>query len=299
MAIPAFVNPAAGSARVAIDALKRAGGFELRLVPPPRLLEEIRRVVASGAERVLVAGGDGTISTAAAAVAKTPTALAILPGGTLNHFARDHGIPVDPDEALQLALTGRAGPVDLGYANDRTFINTSSLGAYVHFVHIRDQLEAVLGYKLASILAGLRTLANLRRLPFVLDIGGETRVYQAPLLFVGVGERLLNPAGRGARKPGGARTLHIVIPRGRQQARRFTRAYARGGRLREVAPLPGEFGLDTFMADRFKVEMPGRIAAGIAVDGEIRRLTMPLEYRMERDDLRVVLPEREAAASGG
>jgi diacylglycerol kinase family enzyme len=299
MAIPAFVNPGAGSARVAIDALKRAGGFDLRLVPPPQLYAQVRKAADSGAERVLVAGGDGTLSTAAAALAGTRTALAILPGGTLNHFARDHHIPIDPDAALQLAATGTVGTVDLGYVNDRPFINTSSLGAYVHFVNVRDRLEPVFGYKLASVLAGLRTLANLRRLPFVLDVGGETRVYQAPLVFVGVGERLLTPAGRGARKPGGARTLQIVIPRGRQQARRFTRAYARGGRLREVPPLPGEFGLDTFMADRFRTELPGRTTAGVAVDGEIGRMVVPLGYRLERDALRVVLPESGAEASGG
>lgn len=288
MAIPAFVNPRAGSARGALDALKRAGGFEERLVLPPKLFEAIQQAAAGGAERVLVAGGDGTIATAAAALTGSSTALAILPGGTLNHFARDYGIPTEPDEALQVAAAAAVGTVDLGYVNDRPFINTSSLGAYVHFVHLRDRLEPVLGYRFASVLAGLRTLASLRRLPFVVNTAGALQLSEAPLLFVGVGERMLTPVGRGARKPDGARTLEIVIPHGRRQTRRFTRAYARGGRLQEVPPLPGEFGLDTMMADRFRVELPGRIMASVAVDGEIRRMRIPLDYRIERDALRVV-----------
>jgi len=298
MAIPAFVNPRARSARVALHALKRAGGFEVRLIPPPRLLAALQGVAAQGAERVLVAGGDGTIATAAAALAGSPTALALLPGGTLNHFARDHGIPLDPQEAVQLAAMGPVGTADVGYVNDRVFVNTSSLGAYVHFVQIRDQVEPSLGYTFASIVAGVRTLANLRRLPFSVDIGGEVHASEAPLLFVGVGERVLTRAGRGARKPDGARTLEIVIPRGRRQTRRFTRAYARGGLLREAPPLPGEFGLDTMMADRFRVQLPGRLMASVATDGEIRRMTLPLDYRIERDALRVV-GVRDPADMGG
>ncbi|HEU4588517.1 MAG TPA: diacylglycerol kinase family protein [Gemmatimonadales bacterium] len=303
MAIPAFVNPRAGSARVALDALRRVGGFEERLVPPPRLFEAIRQAAGGGAERVLVAGGDGTLATAAAALAGSSTAMAILPGGTLNHFARDYGIPTEPDDALRVAATGVVGTVDLGYVHRQPFINTSSLGAYVHFVHLRDRLEPAFGYRLASVFAGLRTLASLRRLPFVINTAGALHLSEAPLLFVGVGERVLTPVGRGARKPGGARTLEVVIPHGRRQTRRFTRAYARGGRLREAPPLPGEFGLDTMLLDRFRVELPGRAVASVAVDGEIRRMRTPLDYRIERDALRVVgvsdrAVDRGAASSG-
>ncbi len=288
MLIPAFVNPAAGSAKTAIAALRKAGGFDLQLVDPRRLQTAVRQAVARGAPRVLVAGGDGTVATAAAVLAGTDTALAVLPGGTLNHFARDYGIPTDPEAAVLVAATRAIGAVDIGYVNGRPFINTSSVGAYVRFVYLRDRIEPLVGYHLASLLAGIRALASLRRLPIVVDVAGETRVYQAPLLFVGVGERLLTPAGRGARVPGGARQLHLVVPRGRQQARRFTRAYARRGRQLVQPAAAGEFGLDALLADRFRVELPGRREAGMAVDGEICRLAMPLDYRLERDALRVV-----------
>ena len=112
---------------------------------------------------MVVAGGDGTLASAAAVLAGTGTALAVLPGGTLNHFARDHGIPTELDEALELATAGREAEVDVGYVNDLLFLNTSSVGAYVQFVELRDRLERHLGYRTASILAGLRILRGARR----------------------------------------------------------------------------------------------------------------------------------------
>jgi diacylglycerol kinase family enzyme len=290
--IPAFVNPASGSASAATQALRAAHGFDVQYVRGKRLREAVHDAVRRGAERVLVAGGDGTLAAAASVLVRTPTALAVLPSGTLNHFARDHAIPTDAGAALELAAGGAVQSVDVGYVNDCAFINTSSVGAYVRFVYLRDRIEPYLGYRAATVVAGIRTLASLRRVPLRLDVGGEMRAYEAPLLFVSVGERDLRPAHLGTRSPEGARTLQIVVPRGHRQARRFSRAYARAGRLHAPASVTEEFGLDTVLTDRFRVELPGRADAGIAVDGEVRRMAVPLEYRLERGALRVVGPSQ-------
>jgi diacylglycerol kinase family enzyme len=286
--IPAHVNPASGSAKAALDALERHPGFEIRLTPPEKLTVALRQAVSAGAPRVLVAGGDGTISSAASVLARAPTALAVLPGGTLNHFARDHGIPTDLDEALQLAEHGRVGRVDVGYVNDQLFLNTSSVGAYVRFVETRDRLEPHFGYWMASVLAGIRILRGLRQTRVTLEVEGEERVYQARLVFVAVGERILLPPGLGrpAGKPGGA--LHVVVPRGKRQARRFARAFARMDRGLAVGAR--KLGFDTALVDRLRLDltMP---AVRVATDGEIRRHRTPLEYRLERGVLNVVMPE--------
>ena len=63
----------------------------------------MKELVGAGAKRLLVAGGDGTIATAAATLVDTPAELAVLPGGTLNHFARDLGISTVAAEAVELA----------------------------------------------------------------------------------------------------------------------------------------------------------------------------------------------------
>src|SRR3954469_5288200 len=144
----AFLNAKCGNATAARDALSSAG-FELDEVEPKELEKSLRRAIDGGARRILVAGGDGTIATAAALVAKTKTELAILPGGTLNHFAKDHGIPTDLGEAAFVAGGGQVVGADIGYVNDCVFLNACSIGAYVTYVRERERLEKRLGYTLA------------------------------------------------------------------------------------------------------------------------------------------------------
>jgi diacylglycerol kinase family enzyme len=295
MGIPAFVNPDSGSAEKAIEALDRAGGFDLQLTRPKDLPYRLGEAVAAGVPRVLVAGGDGTVELAAATLVGTPVALAVLPGGTLNHFARDHGIPPDPDEALAVARRGEVRTIDVGYVNDRLFINTSSVGAYVRFVRTRDRIEPYFGYWIASFLAGIRVLATLPLIPVRLQVGGEVREYRTPLLFVGVGERDLTLPGLGQRAPGGARGLHVVLLRGRQQARRFARAY---GRVTRGLPARSKaLGVDSALVSHFQLDLPGH-ATNVATDGEIKLAATPLLYRHVPDTLRIVVPDHVAMSSG-
>lgn len=286
-AIPAFVNANSGSAKAALQALERNPVFDVRLTAPEQSVVALRRVVSEGVPRVVVAGGDGTLASAASVLAGTSTALGVLPGGTLNHFARDHGIPDDPDDALRVAEHGPVRAVDVGYLNEQLFLGTSSVGAYVRFVRTRDRLERHLGYWLASAMAGASILRSLRSIRVTLEAAGEVRVYQAPLVFIAVGERVLTPPGLGrlAEAPGGA--LHVVVPRGRRHARRFARAYARAAR--GLAVEPGPFGVDTALVDRLRLDLHRHLVR-VAMDGEIRQQRTPLEYRLGRGALNLVVP---------
>jgi diacylglycerol kinase family enzyme len=286
-AIPAFVNASSGNAKAAIQALERNPGFDVQLRTPEQYVVALRRAVSEGTPRVLVAGGDGTVASAASVLAGTSTALAVLPGGTLNHFARDHAIPTDLDDALRVAEHGQVKPVDVGYLNDELFLGTSSVGAYVRFVQTRDRLQRYLGYWVASVVAGMRILRTLRNIKVTLESGGETRVYHAPLVLVAVGERTLAPPRLGALvgAPGGA--LHVVVPRGRRHARRFARAYASSDRGLDVEPRP--LGLDSALVERLRLDLPIRVVK-VAMDGEIRRQRTPLEYRLARGALNLVVP---------
>ena len=287
MAIPALVNPDGGSAEAALAALEKAGGFQVTRAGAKELPGLLAKEIAAGTPRVLVAGGDGTLARAASVLAGTPVALAVLPGGTLNHFARDHGIPLDPDEALALAATGPVAAVDVGYVNDDIFLNTSSVGAYTRYVRTRQRFEPVLGYWLGSLAAGLRVLLTLRRMTVVLAANGATRTWAAPLVFVGVGERKLGLPGLGQPVPGGGRGLHLVMPRGRRQARRFARAFSR---LDQGVPVTARaLGVDAALVERFRLRLSGG-SAQVALDGEIRRVATPLDYRVAPGALRVVAP---------
>jgi diacylglycerol kinase family enzyme len=285
MLIPAYVNSKAGSAQRVLSALAQAPGFDIRQVSPGDLPAFLQREIAQGTPRVLVAGGDGTLARAASTLAGTTVALSVLPGGTLNHFARNHGIPLDPTDALALAVDGAVAAVDVGYVNGQLFLNTSCVGAYTRYVRTRELIEPALGYWVGSVAAGARVLLTLHDIAVILTQDGATRTYEAPFVFVGVQERGLGFPGLGRPIPQGARGLHVVAPRGRRQARRFARALARRDRnlpLRPPAP-----GVDAAMVHELSVRLRGR-RVEVALDGELRELAAPLEYRFAPAILRIV-----------
>jgi diacylglycerol kinase family enzyme len=286
--VPAFVNRGAGNFEKARDALVSSGHFDVLEVEPAKLEEGIKRAVAAGAKRVLIAGGDGSICTGAQVVGGTDIELAVLPAGTLNHFATDHGIPVDLAEATRVAIGTTTMTVDVGYAGKRVFLNTSSIGAYITFVQMRDRLEVRFGYRLASFLATFRIFARMPRIRIEIDVKDVPQYYRTPLVFIGVGERELQLPTLGSRVKDGERKLHLFVVRGRKRARLLVVALAAVARgVDTVARMPE---VDAFLMDRFTIDLR-RHHTLVAFDGETEMMATPLEYRIERDALRVVVPE--------
>lgn len=292
--IPAFVNRGSGSYEKAREALASSGRFDVREVDPAKLESEIRNAVSAGAKRILIAGGDGSICAAAAAVHGTDVELAILPAGTLNHFAIDNGIPLDLAEAATVGIGSRTATVDVGFAGKRLFLNTSSIGAYVTFVRLRDRLEKRFGYRLATLFAMARVFAVLRTIRLEIELNGKLQYYRTPLVFVGLGERELQLPTLGKRVKGGERALHVFVVRGRERARLFIVAFtavAQG--VETVKRMPD---VDAFLVEHCRIRMR-RDRTVVAFDGETEVMAVPLEYRIERDALRIVVPEAVVEAS--
>ena len=165
---------------------------------------EVRaKAIAERGDPLLIAGGgDGTIAAAASALAGTGTALGILPLGTLNHFARDLGIPVDLNEAAKLIASGKERRVDVGEMNERIFINNSAIGLYPLMVVDRDLQQKRLGRskRLAMVVASLRTLARFKHRRLTLTVNEErTGRIDTPLLFVGNNEYRIDLGAPGRR----------------------------------------------------------------------------------------------------
>jgi diacylglycerol kinase family enzyme len=287
--IPAFINPLSGNAEAARAALNAAGGFDIREVEPASLADHVRRVIIAGERRILVAGGDGSIGSAANAMAGTGTELGILPCGTLNHLAKDLGLPLDLEDAARTALHGTAVPVDAAVVNDRIFLNTSSVGAYVSFVRARERLERRVGYGVASVLAGARLLFRMPTFRVTLQAEGVERDYVTPLVFIGVGERELKLPTLGARVEGGRTGLHVMVVRTRSGGRALALGLSAATRgVRAVSRTPE---LEAFIVDRCRIEP--RVPR-IAVDGEIVTVKPPLQYRHVPGHLRVVVQPQDA-----
>ncbi|MDI3194490.1 phosphatase PAP2 family protein [Pseudarthrobacter sp. AL07] len=115
-------------------------------------------------------GGDGTVGTAAAAAVEHSLPLLVLPGGTLNHFARDTGT-ANLKDAVAAAAAGDAARADVGIVTverglagnpetaDLVMLNTASVGLYPNLVRRREQLQPALGKPLAGVVAMFRTFA--------------------------------------------------------------------------------------------------------------------------------------------
>lgn len=283
--IPAFVNPGAGNAAEIDDALRRAGAFDIIRVAPHRMTQAARDAIDRGATRLLAVGGDGSVSAVAAAVARTDVELAVVPAGTFNHFARDHGIPTDHRAACEVARSGRVVRADVAWVNERLFLNTSSVGVYANYVRVRERWEPRLGYWLASAWAIARSFARVQPFRISFETAHVERAYVTPLVFIGLGERELKLPTLGNRVDGGKPGLHVLIVRGRTRARLVALAFAAAARgTRAISRTPH---VDGFLIDHCIIEQRH---STVAVDGEVVTLESPLRYEMGRGALSLVVP---------
>ncbi|OQX00091.1 MAG: diacylglycerol kinase [Thiothrix lacustris] len=284
--VPVFINPESGSASGIIDLLRQDQRLMVYALPAADMADAIRKAIEDGATRILVSGGDGTIALASSVLAGTAIALGVIPGGTLNHFAGRLGIPTDPQAAIELALTGQAQPVDVGYVNDQLFINTSSVGAYVRFVRTRDYLERRMNYQLASLFAGLRRLLRLRSARIQLD--GNT--IRTPLVFIGVGERKLTLPNVGQARADGQNGLHLLAVRTEnwQETLKLVFNVLLWGR----DPLKQAQALEDRMIGSLVLDYRRkRRRIHVTVDGELVFLKPPLNYRFAAGELLVIIPD--------
>jgi diacylglycerol kinase family enzyme len=129
---------------------------------PDRLRALLERhgaqVVDHDPERIVVAGGDGTVALGAGRAAELGVPLAVIPAGTANDFARTTGIPLDEEEAARLAATGtRLEAMELGRMDDRPFVNVASTGLAPAAARRAAPLKRLLGplaYSAGALAAG-------------------------------------------------------------------------------------------------------------------------------------------------
>ena len=275
--IPAILNPGSGSAARARDALASDSRFCVRELDAARIARAVRAEARRGTPRLLVCGGDGTLGAAIGAAAGTGMEIALFPGGTLNHFARDLGLPLDdPAAVLDVAVDGTARPVDLGYVNGHPILNTSSVGVYVDFVRRREHHERGMDYRPASVAAAIDVWRDPRALDVELRTAdGARHRFRTPLLFVGVHERVLDRAGLGTRRVRGARALHILVVREHTPAR--VHALAAKAAARGIEALISEDEIERHLTTSAVVTTSRRTAT-VAVDGELLKLRSSLKY---------------------
>lgn len=235
---------------------------------------------------IVAAGGDGTVSTVASQIVAYDTVLGVLPMGTLNHFARDLGIPLDLEEAVAAVCLGEVSAVDVGSVNEKFFINNSSLGLYADQARLRQVWRPRVGRWLALILASIVTLSRYRFLRVTVELNDKPISRRCPLVLVSNNEYKLEPGNLTQRKQldGGALGLYMLRDEGRMGLLRIA--------LRSlVFNLEDVEGFEHDTAAKITITTRQR-RIRVALDGEAYKLAAPLRYRLVPRGLRVITPQK-------
>jgi diacylglycerol kinase family enzyme len=237
-------------------------------------------------DAVVAGGGDGTVSCAAGTLAGTGRPLGIVPLGTLNHLARDAGIPGDLEAAVETIAAGHVKAIDVGEVNGRVFVNNSAIGLYPRMVRHREQQQERLGRskRLAMLSASLIALRRFSRHRLTIDLGGLRAPLETPLLFVGNNryQTSLLSLGRREALDRGELCLYAPLVRGRL---RFL-----GLGVRSLLCLGKQRDFVTLHEVEEAVVRARRATLNVSVDGEVVRMETPLTYRIRRGALRLIVP---------
>lgn len=267
----------------------------VRLADPASLGEACERAAAQAKARdgiLVVAGGDGSINTAAAAAMRHGCALGVIPQGTFNYLARDHGIPLDAQAAALALVRARPQPVQVGLVNDHVFLVNASLGLYPRVLQDREAFKSRLGrHRWVALLSGVATVLRWhRRLRLDVELDGVRTLLTTTTLFVGnnrlqveqVGleEAVAQRTGRGqlagiVTRPVGAWTMLWLALRG---------ALGRLGDADQVL---------TFSFHELEVRVLGARRVKVATDGEVQVMATPLRFAAAAQRLLLMVPAPE------
>jgi diacylglycerol kinase family enzyme len=293
--IAVIINGSAGSGhddQMAIDLREKfsAQGIDARVTLArggAAMTDAARQALDSGMPIVVAGGGDGTINAVASVLVGTGVAFGVLPLGTLNHFAKDVGIPLVLGAAVANIAHGVRKNVDVGTVNGQIFLNNSSLGLYPDIVRDREKQQTRLG-RGKWLAAAWATIGALRRYPFLsvrltLD-DGQLQARRTPFVFIGNNEYTMQgfSIGARARLDTGKLSLYVAQRPGRLGLLRLGWC-ALWGRLAQ------ERDFDVLSAQSLDIETRHK-RIRVATDGEVTIMATPLRYTIRPGALSVIVP---------
>ncbi|MCU7497452.1 MAG: sphingosine kinase [Ignavibacteria bacterium] len=262
---------------------------EIFLIEAREIKKQIEALIPKGFDTVVIAGGDGTLSSGASVLAGTDIPMGIIPLGTLNHFARDLGIPLEIENSVKLIAKGRPRKVDIGEVNGNIFINNSSVGLYPRAVKFRDKHIERLGAGkwLAMIMASLSVFTRFPLFNIRLETDEKIITRRTPFVFIGNNEYKLDLFNLGKRETlqGGKLSLYTAHIMGRWSLLKI--AF-----LALINRLDQTENFDLQFVENIRLETRKRKVA-VSLDGEVIHLAPPLHYKIRPLGLNVILPEKD------
>lgn len=261
--------------------------LECRVVAGEDLLPELERAARDKrANGLLVGGGDGSVSAAAAVAFRVGVPLAVLPAGTMNLFARSLRVPLDLDDALRALARGTWGAVDIATANGRPFVHEYSVGIHPRLVRVRESLEY--HSRWGKIVATVRAivLAVSRPPLFEAEIATPERTVSYRASSIAVSNNLLGPGHipHADVLDRGVLGVYVVAPMGTIAMARFCIRVLIGAW--KGSPLVSEQA-----AKRVTLSFPRRKnSAQAVIDGELIPLEGRVDIVVHPGALKVLLP---------
>jgi len=272
-----------------LAALFAAAGLDAELVLAhggDAMFAAIDRARAEGVSLVVAGGGDGTQSAVASRLAGTDLVQGVLPMGTLNHFAKDLGIPLKLPDAVRTLAEGRMEQVDVGEVNGRVFINNSSLGLYPEIVRERELQQMHLGKSKWRALASATLHATARHTGMAVrvDAEGEQQVRRTSFVFIGNNRYTLEGLSIGGRAS--LQDGELVLYLGRRRGRLALVELALRALFKRLRQ---EQDFELLAGPAFAIDMSAA-RVRVATDGEVFMMETPLRYRVRPRALRVMVP---------
>jgi len=269
-----------------VQALFAKAGVQTRLerVREPGDIAARARQAASRGDVLVAAGGDGTVSTVAGVAVETNATFGVLPMGTLNHFAKDVGIPLDLEGAVSVIVAGHVRPLDVAEVNGRIFVNNSSVGLYPRMV-LERKVEQRRGHRkwIAFAIAMVRTWRNYRMVVARLGVDGKEVVVRTPFIFVGNNQYQVEgfQLGGRSRLDEGRLSIFAAPDAGRFEILALPMR-ALTNHLSAATPFLA-FQTETMAVDVFHRRV------SVALDGEVGVMHGPLQYRIRPRALRAII----------
>lgn len=289
-----FLNRNSGP-RAGVDALvEAAAAAELEVVeisPEIDCSREVRDRIGRGTKLFIAAGGDGTIHHVMQAVAQTDVALAVIPTGTYNHFARDLGIPLEWEQALEVALNGQRRQVDVARINDRYFVNNVSLGLYPELVARREERGRDYPRWKARLYAFYVTMRKYKHVTLTIEADTVHESVRTHVFMVSNNSYDLERVGIEAPRntlTEGRLSVYWLPHTSRLRLMRFVTRYMRG-RVRQIP------GFRSFRTTHMRVQAAKPLLR-VGIDGELFTLPAPLVITSFPRSLTVMVPRSEPSS---
>ena len=295
-----FFNHASGhldknETRLAIEHAMQAAGEDVRYLSrqPDQNLEDAlvyafdEALACQGT--VVVAGGDGTINAAASIAIDQEQALGIIPVGTFNFVARTHGIPEDIPGAVAVLLAENAKASRAGLINNQRFLVNASIGSYARLQRERETAKKTIGRSrtvatIAAVLSALRGSAPMR---VQLDVQGESRQLKCSTIILCNNRLQLKLVGIDSLPGDSDEELACAVLAPVSIITQLVMIW-RGWRGK-VSETPE---LQTFLFDHLQLNIKRRRSRliDVAVDGELHRMSLPLDVRVSDKPLLLIRP---------